>query len=139
MAESDDIIAYLMKKYDIAYAEPISIAKVSNDDQMQKSYNPKTFLSDIQKTNKPVVILVSTTWCSPCKVFKPIFLQVAQKYADLCEFICVDGNANCEILQQLGIRSYPTVVCFKDGKQINPENYRSQQGLTQLVQQLVRN
>lgn len=140
MHESDDIIAYLMKKYEIVYAKPAPVIKNLQDDQVstQKSYDPKTFLSDIQQSSKPVVMLVSTTWCPPCKVFKPIFLQVAQKYADVCDFICVDGDANYEILIQLGIRSYPTIVCFKEGKQINPQDYRSQEGLTQLVQQLVK-
>lgn len=139
MAESDDIISYLMKKYDIEYSKPISVAQTFQASQSQNSYNPATFVSDMQKYTKPVIILISTTWCPPCKLFKPIFLQTAQEYADQCEFICVDGDANYEILQQLGITCFPSIVCFKNGQQLNPENYRSKEGLVDLIVKLSHN
>ena len=58
---------------------------------------------------------------------------------EVCEFIIVDGDANREIVTQLGVRSYPTVACYKNGKAIDAQNYRSEQGLTHLVQSLLKN
>jgi thioredoxin 1 len=135
MAESDDIIEYLMKKYHIAYAQPCAQKLSVSDDNMQAYYNPNTFLSDIQSADKPTMVLVSATWCRPCQIFKPIFLEVAEKYADSCHFVCVDGDANYEIVEQLNIPGYPTVIAYKNGQKIVPHNYRSVQGLTNFIEQ----
>ena len=139
MPESDDIIAYFMKKYDISYAPVASYAVTMQKQDSQKSYNPKTFIQDVTKYKKPVIILISTTWCPPCQIFKPIFLKVAQQYAKECEFILVDGDANIEIVQQLNIPGYPSVVGFKNGKKMNFEdrNYRSEKGFIDLVKKLI--
>ena len=102
-----------------------------------KIYNTTTFLDDVQKAEKPVIILVATHWCPPCKQFKPIFKQVAQSMKDFCEFIIVDGDTNQEILQQLQIRCYPTLICYKNGVRIDPINYRSKKELLKLIESLL--
>lgn len=137
MAESDDIIEYLMKKYHIAYAQPCAQKLSVSDENMQASYNPKTFLSDIQLADKSTVVLVSATWCRPCQIFKPIFLQVAEKYSDIAHFVCVDADANYEIVEQLNISGYPTVIAYKNGQKIAPDNYRSLQGLTDFIEEQI--
>ncbi len=137
MAESDDIIEYLMKKYHIAYAQPCAQKLSVSDENMQASYNPKTFLSDIQLADKPTVVLVSATWCRPCKNFKPTFLQVAEKYSDACHFVCVDCDANYEIVEELNVPGYPTVIAYKNGQKIVPNNYRSLQGLTNFIEEQI--
>ena len=138
MPESLDIIAYLMKKFDrVMPLEEVMPAVRLGDFKGLKKYDISTFLSYVQTARKPVVILVSTTWCPPCKVFKPIFLQLAEKFTDSCEFICLDGDENRDIVNQLGVQCYPSIVCYKNGLQINPENYRSQEGLTRLINQLL--
>ncbi|MGZ6250931.1 MAG: thioredoxin family protein [Candidatus Chromulinivorax sp.] len=104
-----------------------------------KIYNSVTFLDDVQKSEKPVIILVATHWCPPCKLFKPLFQQVAQSMQDFCEFLIVDGDKNQEIVQQLQIRCYPTVICYKNGVRINPTNYRSKAGLLSLIETLLEN
>ncbi|MBP6869569.1 glutathione S-transferase N-terminal domain-containing protein [Candidatus Babeliales bacterium] len=155
MAESLDIIEYFKKKYvvesDLSTQAMLQVETPATDhlkiadenckaksNQYPKSYNPKTFISEMQAFKKPVIILISTTWCPPCKVFKPIFLQVAQEFADQCEFICLDGDLNGSIVETLGVQCYPTVVCFKNGQQINPKNYRTKSGLFDLVSILLK-
>ena len=64
---------------------------------------------------------------------------MAEKYADKCRFICIDGDTDAAIVDLLGVNCYPSIVCYKNGKKINPENYRSQEGLQRLVNQLIAN
>lgn len=137
MPESLDIIAYFSKKFNVTMPMAETVVRNVVEVNGLKKYDYVTFLSDVQVSKKPVIILVSTTWCPPCKVFKPIFLQIAQEFADACQFICVDGDLNTEIVNQLGVQCYPSIVCYKDGKQINPENYRSKEGLIRLINQLL--
>ncbi len=138
MPESLDIIAYLTKKFNVVAS---SVVDLSSGQSIQvrdaQKYDSSTFLSDVQASKQPVIILVSTTWCPPCKIFKPIFLRMAQQYADFCRFICIDGDTDAAIVDALGVRCYPSIVCYKNGKQINPENYRSQEGLQRLINQLL--
>jgi len=140
MAESDDIIAYIMKKYDITYAASAFDLPESFDNAVsQQIYNPETFMQDVIASEKSVIILISTTWCPPCKLFKPIFLQVAQLYAEQYNFICVDGDANRSIIEQLGVTCYPSVVCYKNGQVVkinDDQKYRSYQGLIKLIESL---
>ncbi len=138
MPESLDIIAYLITKYNVAIpaVEVISTLPIVQMSTMAK-YDNATFLSIVQASKKPVVILISTTWCPPCKIFKPIFLQISQQFADVCEFICIDGDIDREIANQLGVQCYPSIVCYKNGQQIEFENYRSKAGLLNLIDQLI--
>jgi thioredoxin 1 len=138
MPESLDIIAYLATKFNVIMpaAEVVLALPVLKIIEMTK-YDSATFLSVVQASKKPVIILISTTWCPPCKIFKPIFLQIAQQFADACEFICIDGDADRAIADQLGVQCYPSIVCYKNGQQINPENYRSKAGLLNLIAQLI--
>lgn len=142
MAESDDIIAYLAEKFKVEISrstnEQVVVFSLSNMQDSQKIHNQSTFLSDVKQSSKPVIILISTTWCPPCKVFKPIFLEVAAQIKDVCEFILVDGDLNREIVEQLGVRGYPEVVCFKQGKSVKAQNYRSKDGLIKLVNSLIK-
>ena len=110
------------------------VVSLSNIDNTQKVHDVETFLPDIIKSSKPVIILVSTTWCPPCKFVKPLFLQVAQEMAQDCEFICVDGDENLEILMQLEVNAFPTFIFYIDGMRINLDdvdnidNVRAQYG-----------
>ncbi len=138
MPESLDIIAYLGTKFNVIMpaAEDVLALPVVKISEMTK-YDSSTFISLVQASNKPVIILISTTWCPPCKIFKPIFLQIAQEFADVCEFICIDGDVDRAIADQLGVQCYPSIVCYKNGQQLNPENYRSKVGLLNLISQLI--
>lgn len=131
MPESLDIIAYLSRKFNISQATDVDILSIKP--QMIPKYDAATFLTDVKASTKPVLVLVATTWCLPCQEFKPIFEEVAQEQQGSCIFIVVDGNVNFEIVQQLEVKVVPTLICFKDGKQINPKDYKTKKALLQLV------
>jgi thioredoxin 1 len=57
------------------------------------------------------------SWCGPCKALKPIFENVASKYNDV-NFSYVDVDENFELASKYGIRSVPTVVIEKNGKEV---------------------
>ena len=58
------------------------------------------------------------SWCGPCKMLAPVIDDLAGKY----EGKAIVGKVNVDEEQELAIRygvmSIPTVIFFKDGKEI---------------------
>lgn len=70
---------------------------------------------------KKGVILVDfwASWCAPCKMMSPVLNDVADAIADNKSI----GKLNIELYKSVpakyNIRSIPTMILFKDGKEIN--------------------
>lgn len=56
------------------------------------------------------------TWCGPCKMFSPIFEETANEI-DM-NFVKIDVDNNSDIARDYGVMSIPTVILFKDGKEV---------------------
>ena len=54
-------------------------------------------------------------WCNPCKVLSPIIEELSNEY-DNVRIGKVDVDENPETSKQLGIRSIPTILIYKDGQ-----------------------
>lgn len=58
------------------------------------------------------------SWCGPCRMLGPVIEQLDNRYPDV-----VVGKVNVDDEQELamryGVMSIPTVIFFKDGKEID--------------------
>ncbi|MCI5624689.1 MAG: thioredoxin [Clostridiales bacterium] len=58
------------------------------------------------------------SWCGPCRMLGPVIEQLDNQYPDV-----VVGKVNVDDEQELamryGVMSIPTVIFFKDGKEID--------------------
>lgn len=66
----------------------------------------------------PVLIDFSADWCQPCKALKPILKQVAKATEGKARIIKIDVDNNPDIASQLEIRGVPTMIIYKEGKQL---------------------
>jgi len=56
------------------------------------------------------------TWCGPCKMFGPIFEEIANE--NNINFIKLDVDKHSEIAREYGVMTIPTIILFKDGKEV---------------------
>ncbi len=70
------------------------------------------------KGDLPLLVDVWAEWCGPCKSFAPIFEQAAAQLAGRCRLAKLDSEANQQLSGQLGIRSIPSLILFRDGKEV---------------------
>lgn len=89
----------------------------------QKYYKMKTTakkasLSELIKSDTPVLIDLFATWCGPCKMMEPVLKQVANNNAGKLQVVKIDVDKNPAAAQSLKVRGVPTLILFVGGKQI---------------------
>ena len=76
----------------------------------------------IQKSDLPVVIDFWAPWCGPCKSFAPTYETASQFFAGKIVFIKINTQDFPQASEQFNIRGIPTLLVFKNGKEIARES-----------------
>ena len=80
--------------------------------------NAQQYLID-ESFNRPVVVDFWADWCAPCKQLMPLLEKLAEEYAGAFLLAKINADEQQGISQQLGVRSLPTVMVFKDGQPVD--------------------
>lgn len=65
----------------------------------------------------PVLVDCWAPWCGPCKSFAPVFEQAAKAWEPRLRLAKVDTEAQPQVAARWKIRSIPTLILFKQGKE----------------------
>jgi len=57
-------------------------------------------------------------WCGPCRSQDPIINQLGQSYKGKAHVVKINIDENSKIAMKLGIQSIPTIIIFKNGKEV---------------------
>jgi thioredoxin 1 len=68
--------------------------------------------------NKVVLVDFWAAWCTPCKMVAPILNDLSSELSEGKTIGKVDVDAYPKLAQKFGIRSIPTLVLFKNGKEV---------------------
>jgi thioredoxin 1 len=74
------------------------------------------FDAEVLKSDVPVLVDFTATWCGPCKVLAPIVEGLADEFAGKYKIGKLDIDDAPGITQKYGVRGVPTVMVFKGGE-----------------------
>ena len=73
---------------------------------------------DVRKSDLPVLVDFWAEWCGPCRMVSPAVEQLSQTMSDKIKVAKLNVDENQEIAIRYGVRSIPSLVLFKGGKEI---------------------
>jgi len=77
----------------------------------------KDFIDEI----KEGVSLVdfNAPWCAPCRIQDPIITELEETYSEKAVISKINIDENQNLAMSLGIQSIPTIIIFKEGKELS--------------------
>ncbi|EXB65808.1 Thioredoxin X [Morus notabilis] len=79
------------------------------------------FSDSVLKSDGPVLVEFVANWCGPCRLISPAIEWVAQEYKDRLTVVKIDHDANPKLIEEYKVYGLPTLILFKNGKEI-PES-----------------
>ena len=80
--------------------------------------NGANFIQHLQHNGIPLVVDFWAPWCAPCKTMGPVFEQATLQLEPLMRLAKVDTEAEQTLAARFAIRSIPSLIIFKDGREI---------------------
>lgn len=77
------------------------------------------FETDVLKSDVPVLVDFWAEWCGPCKALAPKLDEIADQYQGKMKVMKVNIDDNPQSPAKYGIRGVPTLLIFKNGKEVD--------------------
>ena len=79
-------------------------------------FNDLNFDSEVLKSELPVLVDFTATWCGPCKQLAPIVQQLATELDGKVKVGKLDVDDSPVTAGKYGVRGVPTVMVFNKGQ-----------------------
>jgi thioredoxin 1 len=79
-------------------------------------FNDVNFDQEVLKSDKPVLVDFTASWCGPCRALAPIIDQVAEELGATAKVGKLDIDDAPLTAGRFGVRGVPTVMVFKNGE-----------------------
>ncbi len=81
-------------------------------------FTERNFHRHVENTDVPIVIDFWASWCGPCHMFAPIFAESANALEPQVRLAKLDTEAHPRLAAEYGVRSIPTLVIIKGGREV---------------------
>jgi thioredoxin 1 len=78
--------------------------------------NDANFEAEVLKSEGPVLVDFSATWCGPCKKLDPIVHELASEFDGTLKVVHVDVDHAREVAARYAVLSVPTILLMRGGE-----------------------
>jgi thioredoxin 2 len=78
-----------------------------------------TFAADVERSPLPVLVDLWAPWCGPCRTVGPIVDALAAEFAGRVRVAKMNVDDNPATSSRFAVRSIPTLLVFKDGREVD--------------------
>ena len=86
---------------------------------MELKFTKDNFEQLVLQADKPVLVDFWATWCMPCRMLAPTIEEIAEEADGRAYVGKVNVDEEPQLALQYGVRSIPTLIFFRDGKEVN--------------------
>lgn len=83
-----------------------------------KEFTISNFQEEVLQSKEPVLVDFWADWCDPCIRLGPTIEKLAADYKGKIKVGKVNTEANFDLARNYQISGLPTVILFKDGKEV---------------------
>ncbi len=80
--------------------------------------NAGRFERHLERSDVPVLVDFWAPWCGPCRMMAPEFEKAAALLEPKARLVKVDTEENQALAARYSIRSIPTLMMFKNGREV---------------------
>jgi len=101
-------------------------------------FEDNNFDREVLQTSEAVLVDFWAPWCGPCRMVGPVVEEIAEEYAGRLKVGKVNVDENRDLATRYGIMSIPTLIVFKNGKEIQRiVGYRGKQGIVEVINEVI--
>ncbi len=92
---------------------------MGNSKSLEVEVNGNNFKQEVLESSIPVLVDFWASWCMPCRILAPAIEKLAEENRGKLKVCKLNTDENQNISAQYGIQGIPTLIVFKEGKEVD--------------------